>query len=164
MLLQSNEFEAWLKAEIEKYAPVSTSHVVCLGDFKDQIVPLLGIFGSSSPTMLTPEQLRDPELEIGGSVIVICPSFTKGTKLLEVSRDLRKQNKLKNKYFFICLFFKKIPMSKRLSQNIGKCISIYFIVFRLKIFRYCCHCHCCPSCNYHYWMNHNCCCFLAYCN
>ncbi len=119
ILLKCNKFKVWLKEQIEKYAPASTSHVVCMGEFKDQIAPLLEIFGSGTVTMLSPEQLRDPELKIVGSVIVICPSFTKGTKLLEVSRDLRKQKYLKNIVYFSGVGTpESLAEFKKLKQNL----------------------------------------------
>ena len=99
-LLGNAEFLKWLKAEIDKYAPISTSHIILIGGTINQVSPLLNEFKGKLPTFLSQEQLRDPALRISGSAIVICPTFSKGTKLLEVSRDLRKQKKLKHTVYF----------------------------------------------------------------
>lgn len=99
-LLKDEGFRSWLKGEIESHAPASTSHVVCMGDFEDQLDTLLEVFGERRPLPISPERLRDPELKITGSTIVICPTFTTGTKLLEVSRDLRKHGKHKSIVYF----------------------------------------------------------------
>ncbi|MES2923874.1 MAG: hypothetical protein V4819_20130 [Verrucomicrobiota bacterium] len=99
--LQNNtEYVKWLQREIEKYAPASTSHVVCIGNFADKIIPLLKVFGERLPKVISPESLRDPKLKIDGSIIVICPTFTTGTKLLEISRDIRKHADHKNIVYF----------------------------------------------------------------
>ena len=95
-LFKSQIFLKWLEDELEKYAPASTSHVVCIGDFADEIKPLLNMFGEGVLTFISPADLRDPTITISGSTVVICPTFTTGTKLLEVSRDLRRHIKDQN--------------------------------------------------------------------
>ena len=99
-LMRHPGFTNWLKTQIEKYAPVSTSHVVLMDVDADEVVPILGVFGDPAPTCITPDQLLDSALKISGSAIVICPTFSTGSKLLEVSRDLRKQQDLKNVIYF----------------------------------------------------------------
>jgi len=99
-LLANPEFQEWLRAEIENYAPASTSHVVCMGDFAEELQPLLAVFGKRDLQLVSPEHLRKPGLTIDGSTIVICPTFTSGTKLLEVSRDLRRHSDHKNIVYF----------------------------------------------------------------
>lgn len=102
-LFKSPIFLKWLENELKKYAPASTSHVVCIGDFADRIRPFLKMFGERELTFISPEDLRDSTVTITGSTVVICPTFTTGTKLLEVSRDLRrhiKHQKNKNIVYF----------------------------------------------------------------
>lgn len=99
-LLANPEFRDWLRNEIENHAPASTSHVVCMGDFVEELKPLLKVFGRRKLQWIFPKDLRDPKLTINGSTIVICPTFTTGTKLLEVSRDLRKHSDHKNIVYF----------------------------------------------------------------
>ena len=99
-LLGNSKFRDWLRNEIENYAPASTSHVVCMGSFAEELKPLLKVFGRRKLHWISPEDLRNPNLKIGGSTIVICPTFTTGTKLLEVSRDLRKHSDHKNIVYF----------------------------------------------------------------
>lgn len=99
-LLRHETFLRWLRLQIENYAPVSTSHVVCVGDYAKQIEPLLTVFGERQPKLLSPRDIRDQQSAISGSVIVVCPTFTTGTKLLEVSRDLRKHVEHKNIVYF----------------------------------------------------------------
>lgn len=99
-LMEHRIFLDWLKEQIEKYAPASTSHIVLMDVDFSQIKPLLAVFGTNTPVCVTPKQLQDSSLKINGSVLVICPTFSTGSKLLEISRDLRKQPNLKNVTYF----------------------------------------------------------------
>lgn len=99
-LLKNTKFRSWLKAEIENYAPASTSHVVCMGNIAEEVKPLLEVFGENQPQVISPDNIRDKEIAISGSTLVVCPTFTTGTKLLEVSRDLRKHVDHKNIIYF----------------------------------------------------------------
>ena len=93
-------FSQWLRLQIEKFAPVSTSHVVMMHVNEAQVTPLLNIFEPKMPLLLTPEELHAPAMRIDGSAIVICPTFSTGSELLEVSRDLRKHPELRNVVYF----------------------------------------------------------------
>ncbi len=71
------------------------------------------------PDVISPDDLRNKSNQINGSVIVVCPTFTTGTKLLEVSRDLRKHPNHKNIVYFTGL---ATPVShsdfKKLKRNL----------------------------------------------
>jgi hypothetical protein len=97
-LIKDSAFKKWLKEKIEAYAPVSTTHVVLMDLDQTQVAQLLEIFGTSQLKYTTPQEL--PNIEINGSAIVLCPTFTTGSNLLEVSRDLRKHRNLKNVIYF----------------------------------------------------------------
>ena len=117
-LFSSETFLKWLKKEIDNYAPASTSHVVCIDGVESEVKPLLSsLFGDRQPPFLTPKDLQKPtpKLEIEGSIIVICPTFTTGTKLLEVSRDLRKHPNHKNIVYFTGI---GTPVSREKFKNL----------------------------------------------
>lgn len=99
-LLTNSEFLKWLRREIENYAPASTSHVVCVGNCFERVKPLLNVFGERPPQLISPDDIRNADFKISGSIIVICPTFTTGTKLLEISRDLRKHVDHKNIVYY----------------------------------------------------------------
>lgn len=101
-LVQSRAFKTWLVDQVEKFGPLSTTHIVLAEEehrsprMEAEIKKALAVLGKDRFTYLTAENLQQQKLKIDGSVIVICPCFSTGTKLLEVSRDLRRQTKLKN--------------------------------------------------------------------
>ena len=96
-LLKNKKFREWLRQEIENFAPASTGHVVCVGDCAEEIKPLFNeVFGERMPEFISPKEIQKENLKIKKSIIVIYPTFTTGTKLLEVSRDLRKHKHHKN--------------------------------------------------------------------
>lgn len=99
-LLYNKLFSDWLQAQIERLAPAGTSHAVLMNVTEAEITPLLGVFQSALPSLVPRQNLQSSEISIEGSVIVICPTFSRGTELLEVSRDLRKHTSLKNVIYF----------------------------------------------------------------
>lgn len=101
-LVRSLSFKKWLLDHVEKFGPLSTTHIVLAEEgFKSpnmdtEIKRALAPLGKDRFIFLTAESLRQKSFKVDGSVIVICPCLSTGTKLLEVSRDLRRQTKLKN--------------------------------------------------------------------
>jgi|GEM_PF-5289018 len=94
-------YRKWLRNMIEKYAPTSTTHVIHVGGPREVYEPLLDIFNEPLPQVIIPEALRGEDLEITGSVLVICEAFSTGSRLLEISRDLRRHTNKKNVVYFV---------------------------------------------------------------
>lgn len=105
-LFASKSFREWLRERLERFAPISTTHFVVAQEAMDtkgiieDIQLICRDWIENGVRLITADDLSAKSLVIKGSVVVICPCFSAGTKLLEVSRDLRRQRKLKNIVYF----------------------------------------------------------------
>ncbi|MGJ8650766.1 MAG: hypothetical protein ACSHX4_10440 [Opitutaceae bacterium] len=93
-LVNHSIFKHWLKNEISCRSPISTTHIIGVGVDERAISDALSTF-PVKPKFLTPDDLENPTIRISGSVVVVCPCFSTGTRLLEISRDLRRHRNIK---------------------------------------------------------------------
>lgn len=88
-LIKDPNFKKWLSTTINKHAPASTTKVVPIGIEYDQIKDFFNLI-ANKPQELKASEIAKVKSKIDGSILVICPAFSTGAKLLEVSRDLRR--------------------------------------------------------------------------